>query len=212
MTRLSQWTCAGLLIVAGALTAPAAAQGTTNVAARANNPLAQGYASDGGYQNAGCCVTPNGPLDGNTNGSWDPNSFWHSAAGQDAWWYVDLGAQWNVSSMTFYNRTDCCAFRSINAFFQLWTATPDFVNGTPVFTAVLDDSPIQTFTVPNLTARYASVHSGQCPDYANNDCPLNFPEVEIQATPEPVSFVLMGTGLVGVGVLVRRKRKSAEAA
>ena len=189
----------GALLVVTSLVGAHAASAQVNVAAISNNPLAQGYASDIGY---GSSV--NGPLDGNTSGGYD----FHSAASSGSWWYVDLAQQWSVSSMTFYNRTGCCSYRIINSLLQLWNSTPDFVNGTPLFTAVLDGSFVQNVSVPNVTARYASVHAGNC---GTGDCYLNFSEVEVNAlpvtaAPEPASAALLVTGLVSVFAAVRRKR------
>jgi hypothetical protein len=206
MTLAPRWTAAALLLGASILTAsPAAAQ--ANVAAVSYNGLAQGHASDAGY------YSPlNGPLDGNNNGMWDASTFWASLSPNGSWWYVDLGQNYSVSSMTFYNRTDGATYRSVNALFQLWSSTPDFVNGGALFTSVLDASAVQTFDTPNVTARYASVQAGNCGHWA--DCYLNFAEVQVNAvpvtaTPEPATIGLLATGLVGFGAFFRRKRAQA---
>ena len=199
---------ASALMLGVSLITATAVGAQTNVAATANNPLAQGYASDGGYPGA----TLNGPLDGNSNGNWNPPTFWHSVNNNYDWWYVDLAQQWSVSSMTFYNRTDCCEYRIDNGLFQLWTSTPFAVGSTAVFSSSLNSTTIQTFSVPNVVARYASVQAGNC---FHEDCVLNFPEVEVMAvavvaTPEPASTALLATGLLGIGAAVRRTRKKAQ--
>ena len=195
---------ASIVLGLGMTVIGATAQAQTNVAAIANNPSAQGYASDGGYPGANL----NGPLDGDSNGNWNPNTFWHSVDNNHDWWYVDLAQQWSVSSMTFYNRTDCCSYRINNGLFELWTSTPFASGNTAVFSASLNSSTIQSFIVPDVTARYASVRAGDC---GAPDCVLNFPEVEVNAvavtaSPEPASAALLVTGLLGVGAAVRRKR------
>src|SRR4051812_21672573 len=99
--QLNRWIPRLGMAVAGTIMFAMVAHAQTNVAGRYNNPLAQGFASDGG-----CCsvASPNGPLDGNKNPAYDPGTYWHSADSQGAWWFVDMAQEWDVSSMVFYNR------------------------------------------------------------------------------------------------------------
>jgi hypothetical protein len=53
-------------------------------------------------------------LDGTLSARIFPNIYLSANANND-WFKVDLGANYNVSSVTYYNRADCCTSRSQNA-------------------------------------------------------------------------------------------------
>jgi hypothetical protein len=50
-------------------------------------------------------------VDGNTSGRYGDKSVTHTAHEASPWWRVDLGGLFSVSSVTIYNRTDCCSAR-----------------------------------------------------------------------------------------------------
>jgi hypothetical protein len=49
--------------------------------------------------------------DGNTDGNWANNSVSHTDFDSNAWWQVNLGAQYPIGTVLVYNRTDCCSDR-----------------------------------------------------------------------------------------------------
>jgi len=53
----------------------------------------------------------NRAIDGNTDGTFGNESVTHTEPGSQPWWQVDLGAVESISTITIYNRTDCCIDR-----------------------------------------------------------------------------------------------------
>ncbi len=58
----------------------------------------------------------NRAIDGNTDGNYGANSTTHTTIDVNPWWQVDLGAATPISSITLWNRTDCCSDRLSNFF------------------------------------------------------------------------------------------------
>jgi hypothetical protein len=52
-------------------------------------------------------------VDGNTNGKYADGSCTHTQAGGDEWWRVDLKYEYEIESVSLYNRVDCCGDRLI---------------------------------------------------------------------------------------------------
>src|SRR5260370_108215 len=50
-------------------------------------------------------------VDGNTDGNFSDGSVSHTNQDANAWWQVDLGNSAAVSSISIWNRTDCCSDR-----------------------------------------------------------------------------------------------------
>ena len=53
-------------------------------------------------------------VDGNTDGNWGAASVSHTETEDGPWWEVNLLAPHDISSITLYNRTDCCSDRLKN--------------------------------------------------------------------------------------------------
>jgi hypothetical protein len=201
MPRTARTARVFALLVASLAVAPIASA-QINAASTAANPFAQAYASDAGH---GGTLNPNDVLKASVSAT-DVGTYWQSASPSSAWWYVDLGQNFDISSLTFMNMVGNAGRRTNGAELQLWSSVPDFVNGTAVFTTILDGSAVQTFSVPNAIARFASIEAP-----ARRDSYLNFTSLEVDgiavtATPEPASMALVATGLLGMFGIARRKR------
>jgi hypothetical protein len=120
--------------------------GTGGAAAPTN--LAQGKSAN---QSSTLPGTPsaNVALDGNTDGNFFDGSVTATNLDSNAWWQVDLGASASISSVTVFNRTDCCGTRLSD----YWV----FVSDTPFQTT---DTPA---TLQNRAATFAS-HQTSAPN------------------------------------------------
>ncbi|MEM9258956.1 MAG: discoidin domain-containing protein, partial [Bacteroidota bacterium] len=88
-------------------------------------------------------------IDGNTNGNWmfsPANSITHTRIENSPWLEVDLGAEYEISKIELWNRTDaCCASRLTNMNVLVKSCEDD--QGTPVLTenyqySASDDVPL----------------------------------------------------------------------
>ena len=66
---------------------------------------------------------PEKAVDGDINGLSNGNSFTHTLNQQNAWWEVDLGEVYKLSSINLWGRSDCCHSRSTD-FHVLVSETP----------------------------------------------------------------------------------------
>ena len=151
-------------------------------------------------------------VDGKTDGNYYNASVATTNADFQAWWYVDLGANFNISSITLWNRTDCCAARLSNFWVSvLASGTPNVWNfGAPAVWQTYNlgaAGTTTTYTPPAGTiGEFVKVQLDHA-DY------LQLAEVDVEGTPlltttpEPASLVLMATGLMGLLVVKRRRRE-----
>src|SRR5260370_113820 len=69
-------------------------------------------------------------VDGNTDGNFSDGSVTHTNFDSNAWWQVDLGASAAVSSISIWNRTDCCSDR-LSDYWVFVSDTPFGPSDTP---------------------------------------------------------------------------------
>jgi hypothetical protein len=138
-------------------------------------------------------------VDGNSNGDFAAGSVTHTLGDAAPWWQVDLGAQYSVSQVKLFNRTDCCGERLQN--FYVFVSPQPFSSTDPAVTAG-EPGVVSTFVgaatgaVPNLydiplqgEGRYVRVQLAQ-QDY------LSLAEVQVFGTPaaEPAPAVNVAAG------------------
>jgi hypothetical protein len=69
-------------------------------------------------------------VDGNTDGNFYDGSVTATNLDPNSWWQVDLGASAAVSSITIFNRTDCCSSR-LNDYWIFVSDSPYLSNDSP---------------------------------------------------------------------------------
>jgi tetratricopeptide (TPR) repeat protein len=157
-----------------------------------NSNLAQGKAATQSSTLAGFGPTtvPSSAVDGDTNGDFFHGSVSHTNFNANAWWQVDLGASAAVSSITIWNRTDCCMDR-LSDYWVFVSDTPFGPTDTPTTLQTRTGTwsnhqtgfpnPSTTITV-NAQGRYVRVQlSGT--NY------LSLAEVQVFGTPGPATKV-----------------------
>ena len=82
-------------------------------------------------------------VDGNTNGNLDSGSTTYTNDEANAWWQVDLGASYAISTVVLWNRTDCCANRLSN--FYVFVSDSDLTGRS--YSSILADSSVRRFQV-----------------------------------------------------------------
>lgn len=66
---------------------------------------------------------PSRAVDGNNSGLWREGSITHTNQEDSPWWQLDLGAEYDVTTIKLWNRTDCCTQRLAN-FYVMVSDTP----------------------------------------------------------------------------------------
>jgi hypothetical protein len=79
-----------------------------------------------GYPSAGAAAA----IDGNTDGAFFDGSVTATNLDTNPWWQVDLGVSTTISSITVWNRTDCCGSR-LNDYWVFVSDTPFGPSDTP---------------------------------------------------------------------------------
>ncbi len=163
-----------------------------NVAA--GKPVSQSSTESGGL--------PERANDGNTNGRFQEHSVSHTQSEPNAWWEVDLGAVYNLSSIRLWNRTDCCGSR-LRDFHVLVSDTPfasqdlNATLGQPGVSDVHVPGTVGTQTEINLnrSGRFVRIQlSGQ--DY------LHLAEVEILEAVTVGDAITLGNNTTSAAVFL----------
>ena len=111
---------------------------------------------------------PSAAVDGNTDGNYYDNSVTATNAEPGAWWQVDLRSSLPITSVTLWNRTDCCANR-LGDFWVFVSDTPFDPSDTPAtlqfrpgtFASHQTTVPGPSLDIPvNLPGRYVRVQLG----------------------------------------------------
>ena len=164
----------------------------------------------------GLSSNPPGSLavDGNTNGDYSAGSVFHTVFESNAWWYVDLGASYHISTVRIWNRTDCCADRLFPFQVALQSVFDAALNSGTVFGGIgapngnVGTNPILVDT-HGATGRFVKVQL-ESPNY------FHLAEVEVfgtpvvpTAAPEPATLALTATGLLALMAVILRRRARA---
>jgi len=156
-------------------------------------------------------------VDGNTDGIYSNNFSTHTQSDDKAWWYVDLGDTYLISSIKVWNRTDCCTDRLSNFYVSILsagTSNPELFSSPTAWQSFNSGSlagASEVFTPgTDVFGRYVKV---QLRD-ANY---LHLAEVDVQGSlgsgtivPEPSSFALLGSGLILMVVRSRRRKDASQ--
>jgi len=141
----------------------------------------------------------NRAVDGNTDGNWGNRSLSHTHGVDNPWWEVNLLQEYDISTITIYNRADCCQDR-LDDFTILVSQEPfDGNYGGETFHANgAGFVGSQRFT-GNARGQYIRIH-------LNGNGILSLAEVVVNGTPtEPSKMVEQGDNLA----LGKRARQSS---
>ncbi|WP_406419835.1 discoidin domain-containing protein [Streptomyces sp. NBC_00842] len=130
---------------------------------------------------------PSRAVDGNTDGAYGAGSVTHTAEpSNQAWWQVDLEANYAIDQIEIWNRTDCCAGRLSN-YWVLVSESPitgdslEAARTAPGVTALHQPGQVDRPTRIDLTGlrgRYVRVQ------LESGSNPLSLAEVQVRAKPD----------------------------
>lgn len=112
--------------------------------------------------------------DGFTSGNINHHSVMHTNLSGDNWWKVDLGGEYNIDSVTIYNRSDCCQSRLADSRAVLYDGNDQMIAGM-VVPANFNGDRWAASTGPYKTRKVRYVEVAQ---YFRQDY-MNIAEVEV---------------------------------
>jgi len=119
---------------------------TTTIARGAVNVAMGGTASQSSISSGG---SPERAIDGRVTGQWSENSTTHTTSAADQWWQVDLGSTVSdITSISLWNRTDCCSDRLTNFRVSLLDASSNEVWGQNYYTGGGYPTPTLNISLP----------------------------------------------------------------
>ncbi|MEM7132887.1 MAG: SdrD B-like domain-containing protein [Chloroflexota bacterium] len=136
--------------------------------------------------------SPGRAIDGNTNGNYGAGSVTHTGNQANAWWHLDLGQVYDITTIRLWNRTDCCGDRLQN--FHVFVSDVPFSStnlNTTLNQAGVDSQQVTTQPNPsveltfNRTGRYIRVQQA-------GTSVLSLAEVQVFAE-VPENLALTGT-------------------
>ncbi len=133
-------------------------------------------------------------IDGDTSGDYYHGSVSHTGYDRTAFWQVSLGANFALSEITIFNRTDCCTDR----------LTDFTVSITDASNATVFSQHYAGPVLPSLDIALAPGTAGETVKVQlDGQNYLHLAEVEVFGTdvPEPASYALLAAGLLLVGGL-----------
>jgi hypothetical protein len=138
---------------------------TANFTASGNVAVGKAATQSSTLSGFGTTTVASSAVDGNTDGNFFHGSVSHTNLETNAWWQVDLGASVTVSSVTVWNRTDCCSDR-LTDYWLFVSNTPFLATDTPTtlqgragtFSSHQTTFPNPSATIPvNAAGRYVRV-------------------------------------------------------
>ena len=136
-------------------------------------------------------------IDGNLDGDHNVGSLTHTLFDNNAWWEIDLGEIYNLSSVKLWNRTICCADRLSN-FYVLVSDVP--FNSTGLNTTI-NQSDVTEFHFPGTAGRETDINLNRSGRYLRVQLgganALQLAEVEIFGCDLPLATIYEHCGYNG---------------
>jgi len=119
--------------------------------------VSQGKSVTSSCGNCGYPAAPNAIVNGNAEARAHPGS-WHASPGLD-WIEIDLGQEFQVAKVVFYNRADCCQERAAQAVLTLLDAARGTIDSALLNGDMMQIFNFKTCSIDQNTASYKNSHA-----------------------------------------------------